>query len=78
MQKAKQVIIRKGIAAEIWTRQAVAKLREESGNGEQTGGMIMVLIAVVIGAIIMGLFGDTIKSTWDTLNVRIADLFNYK
>ena len=41
------------------------------------GVLVLVLIAVVVGGIMLGLFGDTIKEVWETVKTRIMDLFNY-
>lgn len=54
------------------------KLKSRKGNGELTGLIIGVLIAVVIGAILLGLFGDQIKATMGTIGDRIEEMFNYE
>ena len=52
-------------------------LKERKGMSEIMSILILVLIAIVIGGIMLGLFGDTIKEVWETVKTRIMDLFNY-
>ena len=63
--------------AGILTYLLKRKLKENKGASEYMGVLVLVLIAVVVGGIMLGLFGDTIKEVWETVKTRIMDLFNY-
>lgn len=63
--------------AECKVHLAAEKLREKTGFSTFVEMLILVVGAVVIGGIVLGLGGDTIKEVWQTLATRIKDLFNY-
>lgn len=65
------------VKADILVHLIKKKLKERKGMSEIMSILILVLIAIVIGGIMLGLFGDTIKEVWDTVKARIMDLFNY-
>lgn len=68
-----KMMAKAGILAYLLRR----KLKENKGASEYMGVLVLVLIAVVVGGIMLGLFGDTIKEVWETVKTRIMDLFNY-
>lgn len=53
------------------------KLEDRRGASDYIAVLVLVLLAVVIGGIMLGLFGDTIREVWETIATRIKDLFNY-
>lgn len=53
------------------------KLAERKGISPFVGELLLVLASVVVGGILMALFGDTVKEVWQTIKTRIMDLFNY-
>lgn len=56
---------------------AMAKLKEERGNGEMTGMLVLVVIVVVIGAILLVAFREQIDGILDQVGEKITDMFNY-
>jgi len=76
MEKVKDVLVRFSVKAKNGMYLAIKKLKDNKGSGI-VEWLILVLAAVVVGAILLKLFGETIKSTWQTLQTRIADMFNY-
>ena len=58
-------------------RRGAAALQSTAGNGEQTGALILILIAVVVGAVLLIAFGDQVKEMMDTIGGKIDEMFNY-
>lgn len=59
------------------SRRCVAILQSNQGNGEMTGMLILILIAVVVGAVLLIAFGDQVKDMMSKIKDKIEDMFNY-
>lgn len=77
MQTLKRICNQKVVQVQNALYLMKQKLKEQRGDSHYVAILVAIVIAVVVGGILMKLFGTTIKDVWQKVADKINDLFNY-
>lgn len=77
MQTLKRICNQKAVQAQNALYLMKQKLKEQRGDSHYVAILVAIVIAVVVGGILMKLYGATIKDVWKKVADKINDLFNY-
>lgn len=77
MQTLKRICNQKVVQVQNALYLMKQKLKEQRGDSHYVAILVAIVIAVVVGGVMMKLFGTTIKDVWQKVADKINDLFNY-